>query len=154
VRFAIGGAPAREATYESAWRRSRHADRSRRSRGRSGETALTGFSRLWKPWGVLFIVFALCQNFWPGWATGAATTLTFAVGGGDVVTITVLALISIGLALTASPVVYQTVEKAMGLMVVAIMAFVVIAVVLATDGGSWGDFATSFTAPEIPSAGT
>jgi hypothetical protein len=40
--------------------------------------------------------------------------LTFAVGGGDVVTITVLALISIGLALTASPVVYQTVEKAMG----------------------------------------
>jgi hypothetical protein len=119
----------------------------------TGETALTGFSRLWKPWGVLFIVFALCQNFWPGWATGAATTLTFAVGGGDVVTITVLALISIGLALTASPVVYQTVEKAMGVMVFAIMVFVVIAVVLATDAGSWGDFATSFTEPEIPVGG-
>ena len=55
----------------------------------TGETALTGFTRLWKPWGILFIVFALCQNFWPGWATGAATTLTFALGGGDVVTITV-----------------------------------------------------------------
>jgi hypothetical protein len=119
----------------------------------TGETALTGFTRLWKPWGVLFIVFALCQNFWPGWATGAATTLTFVFGGGDVVTITVLALISIGVALTASPVVYQTVEKAMGLMVVAIMAFVVIAVVMATDGGAWGDLATSFTAPEIPVGG-
>jgi hypothetical protein len=119
----------------------------------TGETALTGFARLWKPWGVLFIVFALCQNFWPGWATGAATTLTFVFGGGDVVTITVLALISIGLALTASPVVYQTVEKAMGVMVVAIMAFVVIAVVMATDGGAWGDFATSFTKPEIPVGG-
>jgi MFS family permease len=116
----------------------------------TGETALTGFSRLWKPWGVLFIVMALCQNFWPGWATGAATTLTFAFGGGDVVTITVLALIAIGLALTASPVVYQTTEKAMGAMVVAIMAFVVIAVVLATDAGAWGDFATSFTSPEVP----
>ena len=116
----------------------------------TGETALTGFSRLWKPWGVLFIVMALCQNFWPGWATGAATTLTFAVGGGDVVTITVLALIAIGLALTASPVVYRTVEKAMGAMVFGIMVFVAIAVVLATDGGAWGDFATSFTAPEIP----
>jgi Mn2+/Fe2+ NRAMP family transporter len=119
----------------------------------TGETALTGFARLWKPWGVLFIVFALCQNFWPGWATGAATTLTFAVGGGDVVTITVLALVAIGLALTASPVVYQTAEKAMGVMVFAIMVFVVIAVVMATDGGAWGDFATSFTEPEIPVGG-
>ena len=119
----------------------------------TGETALTGFSRLWKPWGALFIVFALCQNFWPGWATGAATTLTFVFGGGDVVTITVLALISIGLALTASPVVYQTVEKAMGVMVVLIMAFVVIAVVMATNASDWGDFATSFTEPEVPVGG-
>ncbi len=119
----------------------------------TGETALTGFSRLWKPWGALFIVFALCQNFWPGWATGAATTLTFVFGGGDVVTITVLALISIGIALTASPVVYQTVEKAMGVMVVLIMAFVVIAVVMATSASDWGDFATSFTEPEIPVGG-
>ena len=116
----------------------------------TGETALTGFARFWKPWWALFIVMALCQNFWPGWATGAATTLTFAFGGGDVVTITVLALIAIGLALTASPVVYQTTEKVMGAMVVAIMAFVVIAVVLATDASSWGDFATSFTSPEMP----
>ena len=119
----------------------------------TGETALTGFTRLWKPWGILFIVFALCQNFWPGWATGAATTLTFALGGGDVVTITVLALIAIGLGLTASPVVYQTVEKAMGAMVFLIMVFVVIAVVMATDGAAWGDFATSFTEPEIPVGG-
>ena len=119
----------------------------------TGETALTGFSRLWKPWGILFIVFALCQNFWPGWATGAATVITFAIGGGDVVTITVLALVSIGIGLTASPVVYQAVEKAMGLMVIAIMTFVVIAVVLATDASAWGDFATSFTAPEIPVGG-
>ncbi len=116
----------------------------------TGETALTGFARFWKPWWALFIVMALCQNFWPGWATGAATTMTFVFGGGDVVTITVLALVSIGLALTASPVVYQTVEKAMGIMVVAIMTFVVIAVLLATDAAAWGDFATSFTKPEVP----
>jgi hypothetical protein len=116
----------------------------------TGETALTGFARFWKPWWALFIVFALCQNFWPGWATGAATTLTFVFGGGDVVTITVLALIAIGLALTASPVVYQTVEKAMGAMVVLIMAFVVLAVFMATDAGAWGDLASSFTSPEVP----
>src|SRR5918997_3039860 len=111
----------------------------------TGETALTGFSRLWKPWGILFIVMALCQNFWPGWATGAATTLTYAVGGGDVVTITVLGLISIGIALTASPVVYKTVEKLMGVMVILIMVFVTIAVVLATEASAWGDLVTDFS---------
>jgi hypothetical protein len=111
----------------------------------TGETALTGFTRFWKPWWALFIVMALCQNFWPGWATGAATTLTYAAGGGDVVTITVLGLISIGIALTASPVVYKTVEKLMGAMVVAIMLFVVIAVVLATELSAWGDLVTDFS---------
>jgi hypothetical protein len=111
----------------------------------TGETALTGFARFWKPWWALFIVMALCQNFWPGWATGAATTLTYAFGGGDVVTITVLGLIAIGTALTVSPVVYQTVEKIMGFMVVLIMTFVAIAVVLATDASAWGDLVTDFS---------
>jgi hypothetical protein len=111
----------------------------------TGETALTGFARFWKPWWALFIVMALCQNFWPGWATGAATTLTFAFGGGDVVTITVLGLIAIGIALTVSPVVYQTVEKLMGLMVVLIMAFVVVAVLIASEADAWGDLVTGFS---------
>jgi hypothetical protein len=111
----------------------------------TGETALTGFARFWKPWWFLFIIMALCQNLWPGWATGAATTLTYALGGGDVVLITVLGLVSIGIALTVSPVVYQTVEKVMGIMVVAIMAFVVVAVVLATDASAWGDLVKDFS---------
>ena len=111
----------------------------------TGETALTGFARFWRPWWALFMVMALCQNFWPGWATGAATTLTFAFGGGDVVTITVLGLISIGIALTVSPVVYQTVEKLMGLMVVLIMAFVVVAVLMASETDAWGDLVTGFS---------
>jgi hypothetical protein len=111
----------------------------------TGETALTGFARFWKPWWFLFIVMALCQNFWPGWATGAATTLTYALGGGDVVLITVLGLISIGIALTASPVVYKTVEKLMGIMVVLIMTFVAVAVVLATDAEAWGDLVSGFS---------
>jgi hypothetical protein len=111
----------------------------------TGETALTGFARFWKPWWALFMVMALCQNFWPGWATGASTTLTFVFGGGDVVTITVCGLLAIGIALTVSPVVYKTVERIMGVMVVLIMAFVVVAVVLATDGEAWGDLFTGFS---------
>ena len=61
----------------------------------TGESAITGFARLWKPWWWLFIIFALCQNFWPGWATGSATTLTFALGLGEGAVVPILSLIHI-----------------------------------------------------------
>ena len=48
---------------------------------------------------------------WPGWATSAATVATFAFGGGDPNVIAIAGLLAIGATLTASPVVYQTVEK-------------------------------------------
>jgi hypothetical protein len=78
----------------------------------TGETAVTGFARLWRHWGLIFILFALLPNLWPGWATGASTTITFwaGLGSGAVVPITVIMLVSIGIALTLSPTVYQTVE--------------------------------------------
>jgi hypothetical protein len=107
----------------------------------TGESAITGFARFWKPWWWLFIVFALCQNFWPGWATGAATTATFVFGLGEdapVVPITIAALVAIGLTLTLSPVVYQTVEKIQGVMVGLIMLFVIVAIPVATTSEAWG----------------
>lgn len=107
----------------------------------TGESAVTGFARHWKPWWWLFIIFALFQNLWPGWATGASTTLSFALGLGEdapIVPVTVAALVAIGLALTLSPVVYQTVEKVQGIMVALIMVFVVVAIPLATTAEGWG----------------
>lgn len=110
----------------------------------TGETALTGFARYWKPWWWLFILFALAQNFWPGWATGAATTFTYAFSLGDsaVVPITIAALVAIGIALTVSPVVYQTVEKVQTLMVSMIMLFIVVAIFTGTKGTAWGSLVT------------
>jgi hypothetical protein len=110
----------------------------------TGETALTGFARYWKSWWWLFIFFALLQNFWPGWATGSATTLSFALNLGEnapIVPITVAALIAIGIALTTSPVVYTFVEKVQGAMVVLIMTFAVVAIFVATSASDWGDLA-------------
>ncbi len=106
----------------------------------TGETAITGFARFWKPWWWLFILFVMGQNFWPGWATGASTTLSYIFGFGDgaITYLTVAALIAIGIALTTSPVVYQTVEKIQGAMVIAIMAFVFVAVFVGTTGEGWG----------------
>jgi hypothetical protein len=79
---------------------------------RQGETAVSGFVRFWKPWGVLFCLFTILPNMWPGWATSGVTILTFLMGGGDVPLITIGILVASGIALTTSPVVYQTLERA------------------------------------------
>ncbi len=123
----------------------------------TGETALTGFARYWKPWWWLFILFALAQNFWPGWATGAGTTFTYAfgLGQGAVVPITIAALISIGIALTVSPVVYQTVEKIQAAMVAAIMLFIVVAIFTGTTGNAWSSLITEGVGnPSLPIGGS
>ena len=102
----------------------------------TGETALGGFMRMWKPWGGILAAGAILATVWPGWATAAATITTFAVGGGDPNTIAIVGLIAIGAALTASPVVYQTVEKLQFIKVGAVLVFLVVALfaVITADG--------------------
>ena len=105
----------------------------------TGETAVTGFSRLWKPWGLVFCFAALFQYAWPGWAASASTALTFLLGGGNVVLITIVALFIIGVVLTASPVVYQTVEKVEFFKVGASIFFIVAVIALVIPLSAWGD---------------
>ena len=104
----------------------------------TGETAVSGFARFWKPWGILFCFFAIIPNMWPGWGTAAATIFTFLVGGSANV-IGIILLISIGVALTASPVVYQTLEKAEFFKVGLTIVFLVIAVFAGIKASAWGD---------------
>ena len=104
----------------------------------TGETAVTGFTRLWKPWGALFIVMAVVPWAWPGWATGGTTTLSFALGFSEdlIPYITIGVLLLIGAVLTVSPVVYQTVEKIQFFLVALIVLFIIYAAValLGFDG--------------------
>jgi hypothetical protein len=123
----------------------------------TGETALGGFMRMWKPWGGILAAGAILATMWPGWATAAATIATFAFGGGDPNTIAITGLIAIGIALTASPVVYQTVEKLQFLKVGAVVVFLVVAVFAVISATAYRDtsqIVTSFgTFPsEIPIA--
>ena len=104
----------------------------------TGETAVAGFARFWKPWGILFCVFAVVPNVWPGWGTAGATILTYLVGG-DPNVIAIILLLSIGVALTASPVVYQMLEKAEFFKVGLTIVFLIIAIFAAIKASAWGD---------------
>ncbi len=105
----------------------------------TGQTAITGFQRLWKPWGLVLVLMALLATSWPGWATSAATIATFAFGGGDPNVIAIAGLLVIGAALTASPVVYQTVERLEFLKIAALLVFLAIALVAAISSDAYRD---------------
>jgi hypothetical protein len=112
----------------------------------TGETAIAGFARSWKPWGILFCFFAVIPNIWPGWGTAGATTLSYLIGGSPNV-IAILVLIAIGVSLTTSPVVYKALEGAEFFKVGLTIVFLAIAVVAAISLSDWeglGDNAANF----------
>lgn len=115
----------------------------------TGETAVTGFSRMWLPWGIVFVLGAILPNTWPGWASSGATVFTFIFGLSEsaVPLIATIFLISIGLAVTISPVIYQTLEKIEGFMIALILVFVVTAIAVATTGDAWAQVVTGI--PEV-----
>src|SRR5688500_560848 len=102
----------------------------------TGETALSGFNRAWRHWGLVFAVMVYFANLWPGWALSSATLATFLVGG-DPSTIAIGLLIVIGMALTLAPVVYVALERLIFLKVALVLALIVLAVVFAVTGDTW-----------------
>ncbi len=104
----------------------------------TGETAIAGFARYWKPWGLIFCVGAIVPNIWPGWGTAGATTFTYLVGGNPT-TVAIIVCIAIAVALTTSPVVYKALERAEFFKVGLTIVFLAIAIVAAIDLSSWGD---------------
>lgn len=110
----------------------------------TGETVVTGISRMWRHWAWIFLLFTIFPWVWPAWAVGASTIAGFALGWdqGAVVIVTVLGLIAIGLSLSLSPVVYAMVERVQGVVMALVAAFLVAAVVMATDLGTWATIVT------------
>jgi hypothetical protein len=105
----------------------------------TGETALSGFNRLWRHWGLVFVGMVVLANAWPGWATSSATLFTYLVGGGPINAIAIGILLAIGLALTLAPVVYDAVERVIFVKVAVIGTFIVVAAVAAISGAAWGE---------------
>jgi len=107
----------------------------------TGETAITGFQRLWRPLGIVMVLCAIVPNMWPGWATSAATATLFLFGGDadNARWIAIPALVAIGLALSASPVVYQTIEKTEFVKVGLVLMFIVVAVIAAITADAYAE---------------
>ena len=102
----------------------------------TGETALAGFNRLWKHWGLVFAVLVYFANLWPGWAISSATLFTF-FAGGDARFIAVVMLLVIGASLTLAPVVYVALERLIFVKVAAVVALVALAMVLVIQPETW-----------------
>ena len=110
----------------------------------TGETAVTGFSRMWVGWSVVFALGAILPNTIPGWAASGAEMFTFIFGFGEnsIPIVVTIFLVSIASAVTLSPVVYQVLEKVQAVLVIIILAFIALAIVIATDLSAWGGVVT------------
>ncbi len=98
----------------------------------TGETAVTGFCRLWKHWAWIFLLCNVVPWVWPGWASGAATMLSWEIGGDESARViySIVGLIVVGLALTLGPVVYRTVFVIQSVLVAVVVVLLVVLVAL------------------------
>jgi hypothetical protein len=111
----------------------------------TGETALTGFSRYWRHWGLVFALMTFLANAWPGWVTSSATLVTFIFGGGSVKLLAILGLLAIAIALTLAPVVYVVVEKIEFFKVGLVLLFLVVAIAAAITADAWANLPDAVT---------
>ncbi|SDD63831.1 Nramp family divalent metal transporter [Auraticoccus monumenti] len=115
----------------------------------TGETALTGFSRYWRHWGLVFAILAYFANLWPGWAISSATIVSFMTGGTPRF-IAIGMLIAIGLVLTLAPVVYVALERAQMLKVAAVLLLFVIGMIFAVGAEGFAAVPQIVTEASLP----
>jgi hypothetical protein len=115
----------------------------------TGETALTGFSRFWRHWGLVFALMVYFANLWPGWASSSATMVTYLFGG-NATWIAVGMLLLIGVALTLAPVVYVALERVEFVKVGLVLVFIVVAAAFAVSADAWRQLPRAATAPDFP----
>jgi hypothetical protein len=110
----------------------------------TGETAVTGFSRMWLPWGIVMILGAILPNTFPGWASSSGAIVTYLFGmsedAGPI--IATIFLIAIALSVTLSPVVYSFLERVQMVLVAIIVVFIILAIFIATDASAWAGVIT------------
>jgi hypothetical protein len=115
----------------------------------TGETVLTGFSRLGRHWGLFLAALGMLHSLWPGWASSSATMVTYLVGG-DVRWITIGMLLAVGCILTLSPVVYRTLERVQSVKMAAIILLIAGSALFAIPSQVWVDAPSLAAQPAFP----
>jgi hypothetical protein len=100
----------------------------------TGESAVTGFTRLSRHWAWIFLFLNIVPWMVPAWATGAAQLISWLGWGVDgdplaspyVTHLAVASLFACGIVLTAGKVVYETVEKVQFVLVALVLVLVVV----------------------------
>jgi hypothetical protein len=115
----------------------------------TGETALTGFSRFWRHWGLVFALMTFLANLWPGWATSSATIVTY-LWGGNANYIAICMLLVIGATLTLAPVVYTALERIEMVKVAAVLLLLAVGATVAVTASDWADTSQMVTDASIP----
>lgn len=118
----------------------------------TGETVLTGFSRIGRHWGLFFAALTLISNLWPGWMMSSATLTTFLIGGGNPRTIAIGMLLAMGLILTLSPVVYRALERTQFVKVAAVVVLVAVGALVAIPAATWTEAPARIADVGIPAA--
>jgi hypothetical protein len=113
----------------------------------TGETALTGFSRMWRHWGLVFVLMTLASNLWPGWVTSSATMVSYLTGSGadSVRWIAIAMLIVIALGLTLAPVIYTALERVIFVKIALVATLIVVAIAVAITADSWVELGKGLT---------
>ena len=133
----------------------------------TGESAVTGFSRLSKHWAGLFLFMNIIPWMIPAWAMGTSEMLSWlcfeptmeadgSIHAPYIAPITVATLLLCGIALTAGPVVYETVERIQMFLVSFIMILVVVLGCVLIRGDAitaLGRGLTSFQIPDLNETG-
>lgn len=117
----------------------------------TGETVLTGFSRFWRHWGLVFALMTYFANLWPGWATSSATMVSYIVGG-EPRYIAIGMLVAIGLILTLAPVVYVMLERMQMVKVAAVGLLILVSAVFVIGADHWAALPQVVTQARIPTA--
>ena len=115
----------------------------------TGETAVTGFNRLWPHWGLVMLVMVVATMAWPGWAASAATLLSYQTGG-EPRLFAVAMLVAAAAMLTVSPVVFRALERTLAIKVAAVGVLFIGALLFAVPPRSAAEAVRTAGAPAFP----
>ncbi len=109
----------------------------------TGETVFTGYSRVWRGFGLVFILFTILGWLAPGWGRASGSALKALLvgpdGWGSDTFWTVITFVGAALVLFGPKLIYKSVERTVEVLVILITAGLILVAVVVGSAQDWGD---------------